>query len=136
YPLNATVHADDDTSVVETAAIHAETVRSARAFSGELPIAVTPVTFNQRFNPVATGPGPEPAPGELPSQVDPRQPSLLGAAWTLASAKHLAEAGAASLTYFETVGWRGVVEADEGSPVPDRFRSLPGMAFPLFHVLA
>jgi hypothetical protein len=136
WPLNATVHASDDTSVLETAAIHGETVRSARAFCGDLPLAVTPITFNQRFNPVATGPEPEPGPGQLPSQVDPRQPSLLGAAWALASAKHLAEAGAASLTYFETVGWRGVVEADEGPPVPGRFRSLPRAAFPLYHVLA
>ncbi|HEY2935234.1 MAG TPA: hypothetical protein VGJ25_01460 [Gaiellaceae bacterium] len=136
WPLNATVHASDDTSVLETAAMHGETVRSACAFCGDLPLAVTPITFNQRFNPVATGPEPEPGPGELPSQVDPRQPSLLGAAWTLAGAKHLAEAGAASLTYFETVGWRGVVEADEGCPAPARFRSLPGTAFPLYHVLA
>jgi hypothetical protein len=136
WPLNATVHAADDTSVLETPAMHGETVRSARAFCGDLPLAVTPITFNQRFNPVATGPEPEPGPGELPSQVDPRQPSLAGAVWTLASAKHLAEAGAASLTYFETAGWRGVVESDEGSPLPARFRSLPDAVFPLYHVLA
>jgi D-apionolactonase len=136
WPLNATVHASDDTSVVETPAMHGETVRSARAFCGALPLAVTPVTFNQRFNPFAAGPEPEPEPGELPSQVDRRQPSLLAAGWTLASAKHLAEAGAASATYFETTGWRGVVESSDGSPAPARFRSLPGMAFPLYHVLA
>jgi len=136
WPLNATVHADDDTSVIETAATHGETVRSARAFCDELPLAVTPVTFNQRFNPVATGPERERAPGELPPQVDRRQPSLLGAGWTLATAKHLAEAGAASVTYFETTGWRGVMETAEGSAAPARFSSWPGMVFPLYHVLA
>jgi len=62
WPLNATVHASDDTSVIETPAMHGETVRSARAFCGALPLAVTPVTFNQRFNPFATGPEPEPEP--------------------------------------------------------------------------
>ncbi|HEY1370701.1 MAG TPA: hypothetical protein VGF23_26455 [Gaiellaceae bacterium] len=134
WPLNATVHADDDTSVVETAATHGDTVRSARAFCDGLPLAVTPVTFNQRFNPVAAGPEPEPAPGQLPSQVDRRQPSLLGAAWTLATAKHLAEAGADSVTYFETTGWRGVMETPVGSPPP--FASSPGSVFPLYHVLA
>src|SRR5262249_29131900 len=118
WPLNATVHASDDVSVLETPATHGETVRSARAFCGDLPLAVTPITFNQRFNPVATGPEPETAPGDLPSQVDLRQPSLVGAVWTLASAKHVAEAGAACATYFETVGWRGAVEADEGAPAP------------------
>jgi hypothetical protein len=135
WPLNGTVHADDDTSVLETPAMHGETVRSARAFCGDLPLAVTPITFRQRFNPVATGPEPEPAPGELPPQVDCRQPSLAGAAWTLASAASLAGAAAASLTYFETIGRRGVVESDEGS-AGLRFRSAPGTAFPLYHVLA
>jgi D-apionolactonase len=134
WPLNATVHASDDTSVAETPAMHGETVRSARAFCGDLPLAVTPVTFSQRFNPVATGPEPNPEPGELPSQVDRRQPSLFGAGWTLTSAKHLAEAGAASVTYFETTGWRGVIESEAGSPEPKQFRSLPGGAFPLYHV--
>ncbi len=134
YALNATVHAADDTSVMETPSVHGETVRSAKAFSAGLPVHVGPVTFNQRYNPVATGPEPEPEPGELPAQVDPRQSSLLGAAWTLASAKSLAEAGSESATYFETSGWRGVVEAEQGSPEP--FHSRPGAAFPLYHVLA
>ncbi len=136
YALNATVHADDDTSVMETASVHGETVRSAEAFSGGLPVNVGPITFKQRSNPVATGPEPEPAPGELPPQVDPRQCSLLGAAWTLASAKSLAEAGATSATYFETIGWRGVIETEAGCPAPERFHSRPGAAFPLYHVLA
>lgn len=28
------------------------------------------------------------------------------------------------------------MESDEGSPIPDKFRSLPGCAYPLYHVLA
>jgi D-apionolactonase len=136
FALNATVHAVDDTSVMETPGVHGETVRSARAFSDGLPVHVGPVTFNQRSNPVATGPEPEPGPGELPPPVDARQCSLLGAAWTLASAKSLAEAGTDSVTYFETTGWRGVVETETGSPVPESFPSRPGAVFPLYHVLA
>jgi hypothetical protein len=136
FALNATVHAIDDTSVMETPGVHGETVRSAGAFSGGLPIHVGPVTFNQRANPFATGAEPEPDPEELPPQVDARQPSLLGAAWTLTSAKSLAEAGADSVTYFETTGWRGVLETETGSPMPEHFPSQPGAVFPLYHVLA
>jgi hypothetical protein len=40
------------------------------------------------------------------------------------------------LTYFETNGWRGVMETAGGPPLPARFRSLPGSVFPLYHVLA
>jgi hypothetical protein len=136
WSIAATVHASDDTSVVETAAMHGETLRSARAFCGDLPLHVTPVTFNPRVNHYATGPIREPGPGELPPEVDRRQPSLLAAGWTVASLRHLAENGAASATYFETTGWRGLIETHDGPVVPGRFASWPGMVFPVYHVLA
>ena len=62
--------------------------------------------------------------------------SLFGAGWTAGSLKYLCESGAASLTYYETSGWRGVMELAGGSALPERFRSLPGGVFPLYHVLA
>jgi hypothetical protein len=68
--------------------------------------------------------------------VDERQLSLFGAGWTLGSLKYLGESGAASVTFYETTGWRGVMERPDGSPLPDRFPSLPGGVFPLYHVLA
>jgi hypothetical protein len=89
-----------------------------------------------RFNPNATGPEPEPGPGELPYQVDLRQMSLFGGGWTAGSLKYLAESAPQSITYYETTGWRGVMETEAGSPVPDKFRSIPGSVFPLYHVLA
>ncbi len=136
YPINPQVHAVDNASVMETVQAQRYTVESARAFVDGTPIVVTPVTLKQRFNPVATGPEPEPGPGELPPQVDPRQMALFGAAWTLGSLKYLAESGVASVTYYETSGWRGVMETEAGSPLPERFRSLPGAVFPLYHVFA
>ena len=136
YSLNPQVHAFDNASLVETLATQAETVSSARQFVGETPIAVSPVTLKPRFNPNATGPATQPAPGELPSQVDVRQMSLLGAGWTLGSLKYLSESGVYSATYFETSGWRGVMETEAGSPLPEKFRSLPGAVFPMYHVLA
>ncbi len=136
YSLNPQVHAFDNQSLIETLAAQAATVASARQFSGDLPLAITTVTLQPRFNPNATGPESTPAPDTLPPQVDPRQMSLFGAGWTLGSLKYLAESGATSITYYETTGWRGVMETNNGSPVPEKFRSIPGAVFPLYHVLA
>ena len=136
YSINPQVHAFDNSSLIETLEAQAVTIESTRQFASGLPIAVTPVTLLARFNPNATGPEPEPAPGELPAQVDIRQMSLFGAGWTLGSIKYLSESGALSVTYYETSGWRGVMETATGSPLPEKFRSLPGAVFPLYHVLA
>jgi hypothetical protein len=136
YSVNPQIHAFDDVSLVETLRIQRLTVENAIRLSGDRPIVVSAVTLKPPFNAVATGPVLPPPPGQLPDQVDPRQASLFGAAWTLGSIASLAPSGAGSLTYCETSGWRGVVETPAGSPVPERFPSLPGCAFPLYHVLA
>jgi hypothetical protein len=135
YPIHPQVHAFDDISLVETLEAQADTVRTALTFAQGKPVAVSPITLKRRFNAVATAEEPEPEEGELPDPVDHRQPSLLGAVWTNGSVKSLSEAGAASLTYFETTGWRGVLEREAGSPLPERFHSRPGEVFPLYHVL-
>ena len=132
YPICATIHADDDTSVRETPAAQGDTVRSARALAGGQPVAVSPVTFRPRIWPHGRLEGY----AGLPFQVDPRQCSLFGAAWTVASIKYLAEAGAAAVTYFETLGWRGLLEPAGGAARPSAFASWPGQVFPLYHVLA
>jgi len=129
-------HAFDNASLVETLEVQGKAVESARRLGKELPVRVSPVTLKMRFNPYATGPVLELGPGELPPQVDVRQMSLFGAGWTLGSFKYLAEAVAQSVTFYETTGWRGVMETGAGSPLPDIFHSLPGTTFPLYHVLA
>jgi hypothetical protein len=136
YSHNPQVHAFDNTSLVETLETQAAIVSSARRFAGGLPLAVSPVTLKPRFNPSATGTDPEPVPGELPAQVDVRQMSLLGAGWTVGSLKYLSESGVYSVTYYETSSWGGVMEREDGSLLPDRFRSLPRSVYPLYHVLA
>jgi hypothetical protein len=133
---NPTVHAIDNSSVMETLAAQATLVKSAQRLAGAKPVLITPVTLKMRHNPYATAaPAPVP-PGELPPQVDVRQMALFGAAWTVGSLKYLAESGVASATYYETTGWRGVMETAYGSYVPEKFRALPGTVFPLYHVFA
>jgi len=137
YSINPQVHAVDNYSLMETLAAQAATITSTRQFIGELPLAISPVTLQPRVNPNATGPEAAPNSGELPAQVDVRQMALFGAAWTLGSLKYIAETGSvASVTYYETSGWRGVLETAQGSPLPDKFPSLAGGVFPLYHVLA
>ena len=136
YSINPEVHAFDNASMVENLEGQASTVESARQFVGSVQIAVTPVTLRPRFNPDATGPQPAPAAGELPPQVDVRQMSLFGAGWTAGSIKYLAESGVYSVSYYETTGWRGVMETESGPPNPTKFQSLPGVVFPIYHVLA
>ena len=137
YSINPQVHAFDNASLVETLAAQATTATSARQFCGKRPLVVSPITLQPRFNPNATGPEAQPAPGALPPQVDPRQMSLFGAGWTLGSIKQLAETGEVdSITYYETTGWRGVMERTPGSALPAKFPSIAGGVFPLYHLLA
>ncbi|MCW5963712.1 MAG: hypothetical protein KIT83_06725 [Bryobacterales bacterium] len=136
WSVNPQVHAFDNLSLVETLPMHQETLTSARGFCGDLPLVVSPVSFKPRFNPNATGATSADASNDLPDSVDSRQLSLFGAGWTLGSIKHLAAGGAAAITMYETTGWRGWMESAAGSPLPARFASQPGWAFPLYHVLA
>lgn len=129
YGVNPQIHAIDNASIIETLPIQGDTVRSAKQFIGDRQLIVGPITF--RPQPIDV----EPAPGELPSNVDARQPSLFLAGWTLGSIKYLAEAGAGSATYYETVGWKGIMEADHIPPRGAAFPSNPGEVFAVYHVL-
>jgi D-apionolactonase len=136
FSINPQVHAFDIPSLVETLPMHAAVVESARAFLGRVPVVVSPVTLKARFNPNATAAGGSGKQGELPEAVDPRQMSLFGAGWTAGSLKYLALGGASAVTLYETTGWLGVMEREQGSPLPEKFPSSPGGVFPMFHVLA
>ncbi|MFN8593763.1 MAG: hypothetical protein U0031_20070, partial [Thermomicrobiales bacterium] len=136
YTINPQVHAFDNASLTETLAAQAETVRSARAIVGERPIAVGPVTLAPRFNPNATGPVGSTAAEALPDSVDYRQPSLFAAGWLAGSIGSLALAGADAVTYFETTGWKGLIERRDHPLRVSAFHSWPGMVFPAYHVLA
>jgi len=136
YAMNPQVHAFDNASMVESLAGQAATVRSARALVGDRPLAVGPITLRPRSVPKATTTGATTWTGGLPRSVDARQMSLFAAAWTVGSVRRLAEAGAASLTYFETTGWRGVMERGDHPLRVASFVSWPGMRFPVYHVFA
>ncbi|MBC7919578.1 MAG: hypothetical protein H7Z75_00650 [Ferruginibacter sp.] len=130
YAVDPQIHLFDNTSIVENLAGQGFAVPSARKLGNGRPVYVTPVTLKPSRRP-ATGPV---AGDALPRSSDVRQMSLFGAACTVGSLKALAEAGAASVTYYETVGTQGLMQA--GAPVaPAVFKAPAGAAYPLYHVL-
>jgi hypothetical protein len=136
FAINPQVHTFDNACVMETIEAQRMMVASARDLAGEHSVVVSPVTLRPRHNPYASGPIPATPPGELPPQVDYRQPSLFTAAWLVGSLRAMALGGANAVTYFETTGWRGLMETDAGSPVPGKFHSIPGAVFPVYHMMA
>lgn len=135
FALNPQVHAFDNASIVETLEAQTVMAESARKLAQGKPVQASPITLKPRHNPYATVPASILPPGALPPQVDPRQMSLFGAAWTLGSLRAMTAGAVSSATYYETTGWRGVMETESGSP-SSGFRSTPGMVFPLYHVFA
>jgi D-apionolactonase len=136
YSISPQIHAFTDIDVMENLDAQGETVRSAHALAGGKEVVVSPVTMRRRVNFHAAGDPPPTPPGALPDSVDVRQSALFGGAWTAGSLKYLSETGASAVTYYETSGWRGVVERVGGVGLPDRFPSVPGEVFPLYHPLA
>ena len=129
YGMNPQCHAIDTLTLVENLEIQADTVHSARQFVGDRPLLISPVTLRvqqERQAPLA---------GELPSNVDARQPSVFTAGWTVGSIKYLSQAGADSLTYYETVGWKGVMSPGGDFPLPDIFPAKPDEVYAVYHVL-
>ena len=132
------VHTPDTLSLCEAFPTQREMLTSTRSFGGNLPISVSPITIRARRN-YYVPPTRDcynfdrlPETGELPRSVDPRQMSLYGAGWTLGTLEAFSSAD--SLTFYETTGWRGLMEGPNGSPLPKQFPSRPRIVFPLFYV--
>ncbi|WP_020528123.1 hypothetical protein [Flexithrix dorotheae] len=134
YSLNPQVHAFDHDSLTETLAAQAYTVNSAKAYFPHKEINISPITLKPRFNPNATTEAMKNEPGVLPEQVDSRQMSLYGAAWTMGSMVELKKSGVNSLTYFETFGWRGIMAGQYKPGLTEQFYAAKGMIFPLYHI--
>ena len=133
FAINPQIHAFDNTSMVETLPIHADAVKSTRQFAEERPLVIGPITLAPQFINGEDPPGGPPA-GPLPTYVDTRQVEPFTAVWTLGSIKFLSDAGANSATFYETVGWNGIMDADDVSTRPKGFPSRPSEVFPVFQL--
>ena len=133
YPFNPQVHAFDDLSVMETLEAQVATVETARRFC-DGPIHVGPITLRPRFIPGLAQPADDArAENALPAAVDPRQRELIAAAWTVGTLANLLGCEqVASLTFFETVGCKGVLAGTE--LLPAGFGAQPSEIYPVYHV--
>jgi hypothetical protein len=134
YSIHPQEHASDNLTLTENLSPQADTVESAMHFSNFKEIWVSSVNIQRRFNPNSENYETFYTGDTMPPQVDSRMMSLFGACWTAGSLKYLCGSGAREITYFETVGERGIFQGDIPSRWPDDFKTCRGMIFPLFHV--
>ena len=130
YAVNPQVHDSDIDALVQSPEGQADAVRTALSFAPGAPLHVGPLTLKPRPLSLAA------AGDAAPADADSRQATCLAAAWLASSVKHLAEAGAASVTAFEATGRRGVVGRVADMAVHGPSWSEYGVPFPAFHVLA
>jgi hypothetical protein len=107
YSITPQVHAFDNATLIENLNGQSDTVRSATEFAGNKRIQIRPVTLKMQSNPAATS-----TEANKADQMDVRQMSLFGAGWTLGSIKYLTEAGAEAVTYYQTLGEKGIIQGD------------------------
>jgi hypothetical protein len=131
------MHAREVAQLIESIPIQRLTAQNAVALAGEFPVHVGPVTLRPRVNSVLTS---EPVAERIdlsigygaqhvPGSTDPRQSASAIAAWLIASASAFSIPGVDSVTFFETVGERGLVDA-AGQPTPaaSAFWQLAGLS--------
>jgi hypothetical protein len=115
------VHAFDELTLIENTEAQADAVGSAKVLF-QKPVVISALTLKQRFNMVATDPTALEGAGYPLS--DERQSSVFAAAWTLASIRQLVRAGAQAVTFYETLGKRGIMDRTADGPRP----------YPLFYL--
>jgi len=127
FAVTPQMHADGTHQLEESIGVQRLVTEQAVEIAGGAPVHVGPVTLRPRFNAVATTPTDGPAggpdrgwgPALLDGVDDERQRSPRLGAWLVASAAALAEGGAASASWFEEHGPRGL-EDDDGTAFPVR----------------
>ncbi len=135
YSVHPQEHASDNSTLIENLKAQDYTVESAAFFANGKGVWISPVNIQRRFNANIRSYEQLMPESGFPSQVDSRIMSLFGACWTTGSLKYLSESGIKGVTYFETVGERGIIQGDFPSRWPKEFISVRGMIFPVFFVL-
>ena len=134
FSINPQVHSFDDRTLIQNTATQKTIGTNAALIAPDKRISVGPITLRPRYNPNATQPDKDVSNTPLPSSVDARQRTWFAEAWTAMSFRSISESSAIStLTYFETLGLRGIRELSSGSKDTLNFPSKPGERFPVWN---
>ena len=129
------VHACDDRTVMENLESLPHIVRSARAFIHGKPYHVGPSSIGARDNPYGAAATPNPGNGRVAlAYADPRQRSLLGAAWNLGYLAHMVRGHADAVCLSAPVGEFGLVWARMDYAQP-WFDEQGAGVYPAYHVI-
>ena len=116
FALDPQEHAFDDLTILENIETLEHLVKSTKAIYGDaMQVHVSPITLRKRFNPYATNP--DDLLIEEDKKADPRQKSAFAAIFTFGCICRLTRAGAAAVTFFQTLGDQGIISAS-GGPYP------------------
>jgi hypothetical protein len=132
FAIHPQEHAFDNDSLIENAEAQKYALKSTLAFSDGFPVSVSPVTLKRRFNANKEFFENDLVANEPYIHADHRQFSIFAACWTLSSLKYLAEAGVKSITYYETVGERGIIQGNFRSTYREKIFPDPGTIFPVY----
>ncbi|NMC42165.1 MAG: hypothetical protein GYA43_13505 [Bacteroidales bacterium] len=133
WPVNPQMHFDDSSVLIKNLQAQVDIMTSASSFAEGRLLYVTPVSLKPQL--LGTGIQDSSGNDKRFSSVDSRQMSLYAAGWTLGSFKYLAEHGATAITFFETIGERGIIQGSKPPVHPDAFPAFPGMVFPVYFLL-
>lgn len=134
HGTSALVHAADDRSVTETIECLPYIIKSARALFGDRHYRISPAGIGSRTSPFGNEPTPNPdAERVTMTRADPRQRSLLGAAWHLGYAARAAAGGVDSVVLGAPVGEFGLIHHPMAYTQP--WYDDAGGLYPAFHVM-
>ena len=135
FSINPQVHSFDDRTLIQNTASQKAIATNAHRIAKGKKVSIGPITLRPRYNPNATQPNKDLSNTALPSSVDARQRTWFAEGWTAMSIRSIAESESIStLTYFETLGWRGIRELSTGSEDALNFASKAGEEFPVWRL--
>jgi hypothetical protein len=135
FSINPQVHSFDDRTLIQNTATQKTIAKNAHRIAKGKKVSIGPITLRPRYNPNATEPDKDVSNTPLPSSVDARQRTWFAEGWAAMSIRSLTESASISaVTYFETLGWRGIRELSTGSKDPLNFASKTSEDFPVWRL--